>query len=56
MDDSEIKSCSMDKEIFVQRYVLNRARACNLGLDGLSAAKEAVRAYEKIQEVCKKIQ
>lgn len=41
----------MTKREFIMQYVLNRARAVPVGLDGQQAVEIAVLAWEELQKV-----
>jgi hypothetical protein len=44
---------ALNKRVFIQQYVLNRARAkSDSGLNGVVVAQEAVKAWDYIQEQC----
>lgn len=50
--DNTLPKLEDNKEAFLQQYVLNRSKT-SLNLDGLGAAKEAIRAWEAIVGACK---
>lgn len=45
----------LEKEEFMQKYVLNRAKGHTGGLEGWRAVTEAEEAYNKIKELCREL-
>ncbi len=51
---SKDKNIPLNKERFLQQYVLNRALVVPKTLEGIGSLKEAILIYKNIQEELKK--